>query len=75
MAGEYAHIHLEDIAGTRVHQHLVPGEGAIDFAALFAALAEVGYDGWVTVELYPFLDDARGVAERAMAHLQQILPR
>src|SRR5436190_24278930 len=25
------HIHLEDIAATRVHAHLVPGEGAIDF--------------------------------------------
>lgn len=75
MAGEYAHVHLEDIADTRVHQHLVPGEGAIDFAALFAALDEVGYGGWVTVELYPFLDDARGVAERAMEHLQQLLPR
>ena len=27
------HFHLEDIAATRVHQHLIPGEGAIDFAA------------------------------------------
>jgi sugar phosphate isomerase/epimerase len=27
------HFHLEDIAATRVHHHLVPGEGAIDFAA------------------------------------------
>lgn len=72
MAGEYAHVHLEDIADTRVHQHLVPGEGAIDFAALFNALEEVGYGGWVTVELYPFLDDARGVAERAMGYLRPL---
>lgn len=69
LAGEYAHVHLEDIADTRVHQHLVPGDGAIDFRALFAALDEVGYDGWVTVELYPFLDDAAGVARRAREHL------
>ena len=27
------HFHLEDIAATRVHHHLIPGEGAIDFAA------------------------------------------
>src|SRR3954452_13601896 len=26
------HIHVEDIAATRVHQHLIPGDGAIDFA-------------------------------------------
>jgi sugar phosphate isomerase/epimerase len=46
------HVHLEDIAPTRVHHHLIPGEGAIDFGATLAALQEVGYDGWVTVELY-----------------------
>src|SRR5438067_7030857 len=34
------------------HIHLIPGEGAIDFGATLAALKEVGYDGWVTVELY-----------------------
>ncbi|MGL4423535.1 MAG: sugar phosphate isomerase/epimerase family protein, partial [Gemmataceae bacterium] len=25
------HVHLEDIAATRVHHHLIPGEGVIDF--------------------------------------------
>ena len=46
------HVHLEDIAPTRVHHHLIPGEGAIDFGATLKALKEVGYDGWVTIELY-----------------------
>lgn len=46
------HVHLEDIAATRVHHHLIPGEGVIDFGATLSALKEVGYDGWVTVELY-----------------------
>ena len=32
------HFHLEDIAATRVHHHLVPGEGAIDFAATLRAI-------------------------------------
>lgn len=73
MAGEYVHVHLEDIAATRVHQHLVPGEGAIDFAALFEALDDAGYDGWITIELYPFLDDAAGVARRAMKHLRRLV--
>ena len=73
LAGEYAHVHLEDIAATRVHQHLVPGEGAIDFASLFAALDDAGYAGPVTVELYPFQDDAAGVARRAIGHLRGLL--
>ncbi len=46
------HVHLEDIAPTRVHHHLIPGEGAIDFGATLRALQDVGYDGWVTIELY-----------------------
>ncbi|HEY1186548.1 MAG TPA: sugar phosphate isomerase/epimerase, partial [Gemmata sp.] len=52
LAGLIKHVHLEDIAPTRVHHHLIPGEGAIDFGAALAALKEVGYDGWVTIELY-----------------------
>jgi sugar phosphate isomerase/epimerase len=46
------HVHLEDIAATRVHHHLIPGEGVIDFGSTLKALKEVGYDAWVTVELY-----------------------
>ncbi len=46
------HVHLEDIAATRVHHHLIPGEGVIDFASTLTALKDVGYDGWVTIELY-----------------------
>ena len=46
------HVHLEDIAATRVHHHLIPGEGVIDFAATLTALKDIGYDGWVTIELY-----------------------
>lgn len=57
MAPHTRHYHLEDIAATRFHQHLVPGRGAIDFAATLAEIQKSGYDGWLTVELYPYLDD------------------
>jgi len=60
------HVHLEDIAPSREHRHLVPGRGAIDFPAVFAALRDVGYDGWITVELYPYESQALEVAEEAM---------
>jgi sugar phosphate isomerase/epimerase len=46
------HVHLEDIAATRVHHHLIPGEGVIDFAAVLQALKDIDYTGWVTIELY-----------------------
>ena len=31
--------------------------GAIDFAATLRAIAATGYDGWITVELYPYIDN------------------
>jgi sugar phosphate isomerase/epimerase len=69
------HVHLEDIAATRKHHHLIPGEGVIDFAATLKALKEVGYAGWVTIELYPYVDDpdhaARTARERVAAIMQQ----
>jgi sugar phosphate isomerase/epimerase len=63
------HYHLEDIAATRVHQHLVPGRGAIDFAATLAEIAKTGYDGWLTVELYPYIDDPDAAAREAKQFL------
>jgi sugar phosphate isomerase/epimerase len=66
------HFHLEDIAATRVHHHLVPGEGAIDFAATFQAIRQIGYDGWVTIELYPYVDDPDAAARTALERVEKI---
>jgi sugar phosphate isomerase/epimerase len=71
--GQVAHVHLEDIGANRVHQHLLPGKGVIDFPAVFAALDAIGYRGWVTVELYPFEATAAEVARRAMEHLRPMI--
>lgn len=57
LGGLIRHVHLEDIAATRVHHHLIPGEGVIDFGATLKALQAVGYDGWVTIELYTCHED------------------
>ncbi|MEW4568038.1 sugar phosphate isomerase/epimerase family protein [Tautonia sp. JC769] len=67
------HYHVEDIAASRVHHHLVPGTGAIDFRGVFEAIRETGYDGWVTVELYPFVDDPDVAARQAMEHLRPLV--
>jgi sugar phosphate isomerase/epimerase len=70
MQSHTRHYHLEDIASTRVHQHLVPGTGAIDFPATLAAIKNTGYTGWLTVELYPYLDDPDKAARDAKQFLQ-----
>ena len=67
------HFHLEDIAATRVHHHLVPGEGAIDFVSTLHAIRDIGYDGWITIELYPYVDDPDSAARTALQRVQEIL--
>jgi sugar phosphate isomerase/epimerase len=67
------HVHLEDIAATRVHHHLVPGEGAIDFPAVLQALKGIGYTGWVTVELYPYIDNPDVAARTALERVTGML--
>jgi sugar phosphate isomerase/epimerase len=73
MAPHTVHYHLEDIAPSRVHQHLVPGRGAIDFAATLRAIHNTGYQGWLTVELYPYLDSPDDAAREAFVYLSQAL--
>jgi sugar phosphate isomerase/epimerase len=73
MAVHTRHYHFEDIAATRIHQHLVPGRGAIDFAATLAAIQKTGYKGWLTVELYPYIENPDVAAREAKEYLTKHL--
>ena len=75
MAPHAKHYHFEDIAATRVHQHLIPGHGAIDFEATLRAIDATGYDGWVTVELYPYIDHPDAAAREARQYLVDVMTR
>lgn len=46
---------------TRIHQHLDIGEGEIDWDVFFKTLAEVGFDGIMTSQVFAYLPD-RAVA-------------
>jgi sugar phosphate isomerase/epimerase len=72
MARHTVHYHFEDIAASRVHQHLVPGCGAIDFAGILHAIGAADYSGWLTVELYPYVDDPDAAGREAKAYLEKI---
>ena len=66
-----AHIHLEDIKENRVHQHRIPGEGAMDWEGIFQAIGDIGYDGWITAELYPYETTAEQAAKKAREYLRK----
>jgi sugar phosphate isomerase/epimerase len=67
-----SNLHLEDIKG-RTHKHLLPGEGDIDFRALFEALRDIRYGGDLTMDLYPFKDDYARALRVSGEFLQQSL--
>lgn len=67
------HFHLADIAIDRVHNHLIPGKGSIDFRSVFQAIDDIGYKGFVTVELYPYQDNAVYASTTAHRYLTEIL--
>ena len=38
-----------------------------------AEIKKTGYDGWLTVELYPYIDDPDAAAREAKAFLEKVL--
>ena len=67
------HIHIEDIAAAREHNHLIPGLGAMNYDAFFRRLKELGYKGDVCLELYPYTQSPCRAGEESMAHLGPIM--
>lgn len=66
------HVHLEDISGDRLHNHLILGEGAIDIDSALMSLKDIGYDGFITVELYPYQDHPVYAAKQAMKFIKSL---
>lgn len=75
MAPYTRHYHFEDIADTRVHKHLIPGRGAIDFDAVLREIVTTEYDGWLTVELYPYINEPDAAALEAFEFLSTLARR
>ncbi|MDS0298879.1 sugar phosphate isomerase/epimerase [Halogeometricum sp. S1BR25-6] len=65
------HYHLEDIPEDRSHEHTQLGDGAMDIDGFLQAVEDSGYDGYVTVELYPYQETAAETAQGAMDYLRE----
>jgi len=40
---------------------------------VLAAIRQTGYDGWITVELYPYVDDPDAAGRAAKTYLDRLL--
>ena len=67
-----ANIHLEDMR-RGVHEHLMFGEGEMEFPPLFDALREVGYAGGVYVELSRHSHEGPTAARRSFEFLRPLI--
>jgi len=69
------HMHVEDIAPSRKHNHLIAGLGVIDFESVFQTMGRLGYDGDISLELYPYVDTPDEAGKESRAHLAPIFER
>jgi sugar phosphate isomerase/epimerase len=72
-APRLVNVHIEDMRAG-MHEHLMFGEGEIDFPPVLKALADVGYAGGIHVELSRHSHMAPEAARRAFEFLSPLLP-
>jgi len=68
------HTHIEGMPAGQ-HRHLLPGEGDLDLGAVVRAIEGIGYEGYLTVDLFAIAQDPLGWAERALAAMRAIVAR
>jgi sugar phosphate isomerase/epimerase len=67
------HMHIEDIAADRKHNHLIAGMGAIDFSAVFNVMKSLGYSRDISLELYPYVDRPEKAGRESFNHLVPLM--
>ncbi|HSQ85335.1 MAG TPA: sugar phosphate isomerase/epimerase family protein [Desulfobacterales bacterium] len=66
------HVHIEDIAATRIHNHLIAGSGVIRFLDIFKTMVELKYQGDISLELYPYVDTPELAGQESLEYLRPI---
>ena len=71
-ASRLVNVHIEDMRAG-VHEHLMFGDGQIDFSSVFRGLSQIGFAGGVHVELSRHSHEAPTAAKKAYKFLQAVL--
>lgn len=66
------HTHISDCKNN-IHFHLLPGLGDIDFKEMYDSLKKIGYNGFLTAELYPYSKNPEKAASKAFIYLKNLL--
>jgi len=73
MGDDVKHIHLIDAESTS-EDHLIPGDGEMDFPRIITYLKEVGYDGYLSLELFSrYENEPDFAAERGYKVIRSLL--
>ncbi len=62
------HVHVQEMDG----RHLGAGTGTRDFVGAFQALKDLGYAGWVSLEVFDFSPGPKTIAKESMRALKTI---
>jgi len=64
--GHIAHVQVND------PNRLGPGMGDVKYEPIVAALREVGWDGWLSVEAFDYRPGAEHIARESIRYLKQV---
>ncbi len=70
LKGRIWNMHVEDLPG-RKHYHTIPGQGTFDWTTLRRSLERIGYDRFLTVELYTESARPQEAAEQSWKFLSE----